>query len=233
MTRTWVREGTAVFLDAVGRLPDDELDRPSRLPDWTRRTVIAHVARNADALVNLLTWARTGVETPMYASPEERTAGIAETARLGSAQLHADLAGSAQRLQDAAGQLTDEQWQYPVRTAQGREIPAEQVPWMRTREVWIHAVDLGVGIGMDDLPADVVDALIVDVLAMFGARGEDLDAVLVPSDRPDTWTSGAGGTEVRGSAADLSGWLTGRLGDDSQGQVQSGGGALPDVPRWL
>ena len=44
------------------------------LPGWTVGHVLTHVARNADAYTNLLTWARTGVETPAYASPEAREA---------------------------------------------------------------------------------------------------------------------------------------------------------------
>ena len=61
-------DGERLFATALGRLTDEELDRPSLLHGWDRRHVVAHVARNADALLNLLTWARTGTETPMYPS---------------------------------------------------------------------------------------------------------------------------------------------------------------------
>ncbi|MDP9427768.1 MAG: maleylpyruvate isomerase N-terminal domain-containing protein, partial [Actinomycetota bacterium] len=80
-----------MFATALGRLTDEELDRPSLLPGWGRRHVLAHVARNADALLNLLTWARTGAETPMYPSAEARDAGIAETAALEAPRLRAEL----------------------------------------------------------------------------------------------------------------------------------------------
>ena len=39
--------------------------------------MLAHLARNADGCVNLLTWARTGIETPQYRSAEQRDADIA------------------------------------------------------------------------------------------------------------------------------------------------------------
>ena len=45
---------------------------PSLLPGWSRGHVLTHLARNADGAVNLLTWARTGVETPQYVSQEQR-----------------------------------------------------------------------------------------------------------------------------------------------------------------
>ena len=54
---------------------------PSLCEGWTRAHVVTHIARNADALSNLVHWATTGEPTPMYASPESRDADIAEGAR--------------------------------------------------------------------------------------------------------------------------------------------------------
>ena len=82
-TLPWVDTGTALFLETVAGLSDTDLAAPSGLPGWTRAHVAGHVARNADALGNLVTWARTGVETPAYASPEQRAADIETTARRG------------------------------------------------------------------------------------------------------------------------------------------------------
>ncbi len=53
---------TAASFDAA------DLAAASLLPGWTRGHVLAHVARNADGFVNLLTAARTGEALPMYAS---------------------------------------------------------------------------------------------------------------------------------------------------------------------
>lgn len=76
-----VTKGTAAFEADVHRLTDPGFPRPSYLPGWSRAHVVAHVARNADALVNLLIWARTGIETPMYASGDQRAREIEEGAR--------------------------------------------------------------------------------------------------------------------------------------------------------
>ena len=35
-------------------------------------------------------------------------------------------------------------WSAEVKTAQGRTVPASETLWIRTREVWIYAVDLDV-----------------------------------------------------------------------------------------
>ncbi|MGH9095430.1 MAG: maleylpyruvate isomerase N-terminal domain-containing protein, partial [Acidimicrobiales bacterium] len=52
------------------------LRTPSLLPGWTQAHVVTHLARNADGLVNLLAWARTGIQTPMYVSWQRRNEDI-------------------------------------------------------------------------------------------------------------------------------------------------------------
>lgn len=71
-----VATATAPLVPAVAALTDADLVEPSLLPGWTRGHVLAHLSRNADSLVNLLLWARTGIETPQYASQFLREADI-------------------------------------------------------------------------------------------------------------------------------------------------------------
>lgn len=49
-----VRDATERLLTAVGKLDNASVTESSRLPDWSRGHVLAHLARNADALVNVL-----------------------------------------------------------------------------------------------------------------------------------------------------------------------------------
>lgn len=49
-----LREATERLLTAVARLDNASVAEPSRLPGWSRGHVLAHLARNADALVNVL-----------------------------------------------------------------------------------------------------------------------------------------------------------------------------------
>ena len=74
----WAADGQARFERAVAECSKlrGGLGGPSRLPGWTRGPVVCHVARNAEGLVRLLHWARTGIETPMYPSMEARAADI-------------------------------------------------------------------------------------------------------------------------------------------------------------
>ena len=219
-TLPWMRQGTEHLLALVETL--DDLTVPTALPGWTRAHVVGHVARNAEALGRLAAWARTGVETPMYPDPAARAAEIERSAALPDAVLRADLARTALDLDAALTALTPDQWHAPVRSALGREMPAADVPWMRIREVWLHAVDLGENVA--DLPGGVLDMLLDDVTGMLSGKDGCPAATLTPSDRDRTWHLGAdGGPPVTGTAADLVGWLTGRA--PATGR--------PALPRWL
>ncbi|MEB8338254.1 maleylpyruvate isomerase family mycothiol-dependent enzyme [Streptomyces endophyticus] len=163
--RAWARTGTALLLDAVAGLDEDGFSAPSALPQWTRKHLVAHVAANADALCNLVHWAATGEERPMYASADERAEGIAKGPTLSADELRAWLSGSAQHLAEGLDRLTDEQWRREVVTAQGRTVPATELPWMRAREVCVHAVDLGTGVTFADLPSGFLAALTEEIRA--------------------------------------------------------------------
>lgn len=230
VTLPWMGAGTEFLVQSVDALPDDALRAPSALDGWSRAHVVAHVARNAEALIRLATWARTGVENPMYADAQQRNADIEASAQAPTETLRRELANTAADLDAALAALDDDSWHAEVRSAQGRMIPAVELPWMRVREVWLHAVDLSSGAGMHDLPPDVVDVLLDDVTTALSAKDGCPAAALTPDDRDRTWPLGSGDdvVEVRGPAAEVLGWLTGR-----GGAVTAVGGSLPEPPRWI
>jgi maleylpyruvate isomerase len=225
--RRWARLGTALFLKAAG---DDGLDAPSGLPGWTRKHVVAHVAANADALGNLVHWAATGERTPMYSSPGERAAGIEHGGRLPAAELTAWLRLSADTLESEMASLSDEQWQAPVVTAQGRTVPATELPWMRSREVCVHAIDLATGLSFADLPTDFLAALCDDVIGKRGG-GPGPALVLRAVDTGALWELPGEGeaVELKGELHEITAYLTGR--DSGLGTVD--GEPAPALPAWL
>ena len=77
-----------------------------------------------------------------------------------------------------------------------------ETPWMRAREIWLHAVDLDTTGAFIDLPPDMVDRLLPELAAEVGAQG----VTLAPTDR--SLRIGRG-PEVRGTAASLARWLAG------------------------
>jgi maleylpyruvate isomerase len=210
---------------AIGRMVEEDYDGPSLLPGWDRRHVLAHLARNADAMVNLLTWARTGAETPAYASIEARDAEIVETAKQQPADLEADVLGGIARLAAAVEAMPPEAWSAQVRTRQGKEIAAVEVIWKRCREAYVHSVDLNTGVLFSDVPDDVLAGIVDDVFRTWAGGGNAPDLVVFAGHRE--W--GSGSVAVSGSLADAAAWLTGR----STGDGLRADGDLPALPAWI
>jgi maleylpyruvate isomerase len=134
-------------------LGDDEITEASLLPGWSRGHVLTHVARNADALRNLLIWARTGVMTPAYASQRARDEAIEAGARRKAGELLADVTESADAFRAEAVPLPPAAWQATVSLLDGVEFPATQLLTKRLVEVELHHTDLGCGYRRADWPA--------------------------------------------------------------------------------
>jgi maleylpyruvate isomerase len=225
----WARRGTAYFARRLNELRDEDLDAPTLLPGWSRRHLVAHVGYNARALARLVEWARTGVETPMYASAEARRAEIELGATLPPRALRNLFDHAEVHLNVEWRDLTGAGWDAEVRDLDGRSFPVRETAWMRSREVWVHAVDLDNGGSYRDFPPDLLDALIADVRRSWARRSEAPDLVLAATDRPEPIAVGrAAGPEISGTTADLARWLTGR----GARRLVGSSGALPDIPAW-
>lgn len=218
-----LREATARLLSATEKLDDSELTRPSRLPGWSRGHVLAHLSRNADALVNVLQG------RPMYADSETRGREIERDAPRPQAEQLADLAESAAGFVAAAAAPAD--WSRTVTMRNGVTESASLIPFRRRNEVELHHVDLGVGYELEDLP-DEFTARVIDFLAERFTGHPEVVSTSVADDTGRVWTTG-GGKEggpvaVRGTAPELLGWLSGRR--DGSALTVEGGHSLPALP---
>lgn len=218
----WMCDGYDYFASSLKLISDTELAQPSALPGWTGKHVISHVGYNARALARLAHWAATGERTPMYPNPATRDKEIQAGANWSVPTLRAFVEQEQRHLTTALARITGEAWQAKVVTAQGRTITAETIPWLRTRELWIHACDLPGGGEFADFPDDVVDALLDDALARRRTT-QSLDVSVLATDRPSR--------TVVGQAADLTRWLTGR--GTSPTLHTPAGTPLPHLPLWL
>jgi maleylpyruvate isomerase len=144
---------TQRLLDDARTIPEADLRAPSLLPGWTRAHVLAHVARSADAMRNLLVGTRSGQDRAAYASAQAREAGIERGAVMRAGDLVADLADSAMALRTIVKQLPDEAWQVRVRVLDSAPFPAAGLLIRRLVEVELHHCDLGGGYGPADWPA--------------------------------------------------------------------------------
>jgi maleylpyruvate isomerase len=116
-------------------------------------------------------------------------------------------------------------WAAEVRTAQGRVVPASEVPWMRCREVWAHAVDLDTGAVFGGIPDDVLVALLDDVTHTWRRRNQAQEVGFTTGTR--SW--GGGPVTVTGILPDLVAWVTGR----SPADRLITDGTPPTLPAWL
>ncbi|MEU0936052.1 maleylpyruvate isomerase family mycothiol-dependent enzyme [Embleya sp. NPDC005971] len=226
----WMRLGTARFLDACAALDEAAFDADTPVPGWTRRHLAAHVAGNADALGNLVRWAATGEPTPMYASADERRTGIERGTTMTDAELMNRLNRSATALAAGLDALAPDRWAHEVVTAQGRVLPAGEIPWLRAREVCVHTVDLAVGIGFAAFPEGFLRRLTTEAAAKHGAgSGPAVD--LTATDIDHTWRLADHGEPVviRASLADITAYLTGRV---AVLPTESGIPA-PELGAWL
>ena len=152
-----IDQATQRLIDTARVITEPDLRAPSLLPGWTRAHVLAHLARGADAMRNLLVGVRSGQERPAYVSAEARQADIEHGAGMRADELMADLADSAMALRTIARQLPDEGWQVPVRILDSAPFPAAQLLTRRLVEVELHHCDLGAGYGPADWPAAFAD----------------------------------------------------------------------------
>ena len=229
---TAIEHATEVMLATVDTLDDLSVRQPSLLDGWSRAHVITHLARNADGCTNLLIWARTGIEHPMYASGEDRDEAIAEGAVHGHRLLVEDLAASAERFASAARALPAQAWAAEIYDAIGDPMPAHHALRIRLLEVWAHTVDLDHDVDFSDVPAEHVEQLLEDVTQFFGGR-PDVPALSVEVDfgtHRRSWEL-RGTTErperVSGEPGAVLGWLLGRTDADELS------GDPPRLPSWL
>lgn len=216
-----VQNATDRLLSAVAALDNAAVARPSRLPGWTVGHVLSHLARNADALVNVLDG------RPMYASAEARDSDIERDApRPLDVQLE-DLRSSHAAFRAQTEVPAD--WTRTVELRNGVTDTADRVPFRRWAEVELHHVDLGAGYELEDLPEEFTEREI-DFLADRFLGSPDVPATRI-TDGTRAWRTGrqAPQTEVtvQGRPADLLGWLCGRRDGTA---LELSGGELPKLP---
>lgn len=219
--------GTRRLVRSVDALPDDQWNRPSLLPGWSRSHLVAHLTLNAEGLAAALEGVHEGRHVPMYRSNGARDDDIAGLARSSTSELRDRFMGSTTVIGEWVEELADNLADTVIeRTPGGRQFPAGVVGDMRVREVEIHHADLGLDYTAADWPTEFV-VRVLDFRTDADHDGPPFVAHAVDLDR--SWRSGTGGPTVSGPGSALAWWVTGRGTGDG---LTSDDGRVPRMEPW-
>lgn len=238
-----VYEAQERFDALLSRLDDGDLRVDSLLPGWSRAHVVAHVAYNARALSRLVDWASTGKRVPMYESRAARDAEIEAGARLTAAQLRRLSVEEARGFESAWSALPEGSWEYQVRDGRDSPLPVRDTLTLRSRELWMHLIDLDAGFAPADVPAVHQRRIVQEVLDTWALQDHFVSATATDDQRVfHPWASAECGLGVRDTDLQVSGtlsallaWSTGRsssgvVAADFQGRQLE---TVPPAKRWI
>ncbi|KAB1913912.1 maleylpyruvate isomerase family mycothiol-dependent enzyme [Micromonospora noduli] len=227
-----VDAATSRLLRTAASFDTADLAAASLLPGWTRGHVLAHVARNADGFVNLLTAARTGAALPMYASLDARTADIeAGSGRPPAAHLD-DLRRTADLFSEAVAAMPADAWAATVQARKG-PWPAALLVWGRLREIEVHHLDLAADYRAADWSETFAHRLLREA-ASHHATGPTPPSIVLRLDGSEHEVvigERVDAPIVAGPAPDVAAWLIGRA--DGALLSVTPDGPLPTPPEWI
>lgn len=201
---------TQRLLGATIAVSDEDWQRPTSLPGWTRAHVASHLARNADALRVLAgNVVHHGDREPYPLDPAWE---IERGSERGALDLQIDLDTSAGRLADAFEAVGEAGlWESPVTLPSLCRATARDLPLARLSEVTLHHVDMDLGFTTDDVSAEDAGW----ILQLRAHRLTDLgfEPFSMRSDDGQTFDVSGGGRVVTGSRQQLLGWVTCRRPD--------------------
>ncbi|THG32543.1 maleylpyruvate isomerase [Glaciibacter flavus] len=155
--------GTAYFLRWLALLPERAYDEPGApASECDRRTTIATVGYDARGWARLAEQLREGREHPATFAPGEREAAIVSGATLPPRALRHLVEHSAVHLAVEWRDLPASAWHGRSVDGTGQSLAIADTPWLRARQTWLAAVDLGSGASVADFPSAVLDRLMVE-----------------------------------------------------------------------
>src|SRR3984957_14953897 len=213
------------FLGAVQALADDDVQRASALPGWTRAHLLTHVAQGSDSRTGLLRAAQAGLTGEQYPSEQARADAIEAGSRRPAAVIRADVDRAVEECLTAMRQHPAGLWDAPGIWLRGGRGPVRGAVASLRRELEFHHVDLAAGYTPDDWPAEFVAAELRRVTALMDHRADAPPVTLVAAAAIRIGTVPP--ADVTGPPAAILAWLSGR-GDGSG--LDAGAAGLPSLP---
>jgi maleylpyruvate isomerase len=229
---TTVHRDLALVVDHSARLLAtcavlDDATAPTLCEGWSRGHVMTHVARNAEAIGRLTSWALSGVPQEMYpGGTVARDAEIEAGATRPVDELTDDVRDTTLALAPQLEQLehaslaVDE-----VQMRGGYRVAATTLPFIRLREVVYHHVDLDAGFTFADVDPGLLARFIDDAVSRL-RMGSHPPAMRITTDEGGTWSVGQPTAQVSGTGAAVLLWLARRRPEGVHSE-----GDLPTLPR--
>ncbi len=169
---TLAYHGTAYFLRWLTQLPERAYDEPGH-PDAVadRRTTIATVGYDARGWAHLAQCSREHRRETTFAIGD-REKVIKWGATLPPRALRHLVEHSAVHLAVEWRDLPADNWDRTGLDCDGYPLPIDRTPWLRARQTWLAAVDLGSGGRFADLPPALIDRLIAEEGGTVLDRGD-------------------------------------------------------------
>ncbi|WP_162872847.1 maleylpyruvate isomerase N-terminal domain-containing protein [Austwickia chelonae] len=199
---------TRSLLQSVAQLTDAELAEPSGRPGLTRGQVVAHLAREAEDLVRLVVWARTGIRIhePSSGSDEPADLSSGASSRVEEEAAETDLVASCDLIGDAFRAL-GLPLVCPVLDTPEGVVPARDLPRLRLQQVVLGHLDLDCGWGLAAAHPLAVADLLSMAVDRLGASAPEPGITMI-TDEGDRFVVGDGACTVRGPADVLLTWLS-------------------------
>lgn len=204
----WARLGTAYFARKLNETTDkqltDQTEKGARL-----RRIVCEVSYQARSLAHIIEWARNGTSRPEEDPFEAHVESVDLGLTLPAAALRHLFKHSEVHLNVEWRDLREKEWDAVVELPHHQSASIRQTAWRRARFIWLSAVDLGNGGSFSDFPPDFLDALLADLSRTWN-RSDTF--TLHASDHKSPLPFGSAKPQfiVRGKAADLARWVTGR-----------------------
>lgn len=155
--------GTAYFLRLLAQLPERAYDEPGHpASPHDRRTTIATVGYDARGWATLVGAIRGKRGKAVTFASGERAAAISSGATLPPHALRHLVEHSAVHLTVEWRDLPAADWSCEGSDDQGVPLPISRIPWLRARQTWLAAVDLGWGGTFGDFPPALIDRLVAE-----------------------------------------------------------------------
>ena len=205
--------------------------QPSGLPGWTRAQVVAHLAGNAYGMINLCEWAASGVETPMYPTPEDRAARSSGARPCPGPISSQDVHAGAEALTARLANLNEPIGARTVRLGSGAAVIAADLAATRgsarsrsTASTSPPSTSRSTGQNRSRSAPSASSP-------PSSAASRDVPARMLRSvDTGRCWEVGSAGPDLLGTEADLLAWLLGR----AHGPLRtSDDSPLPVAPAWV